>query len=160
MTIAKGDRLPDVTIRAVTADGPKPVTTAEIFAGKTVVLCGVPGAFTPTCHKNHLPGFLANVDQFKAKGADVVAVIAVNDPFVMAAWADASGGRDKITFLADGAGDFARATGLEFDLSANGMGKRNKRFGALIVDGVVKELNIEAAPGVDASSAETLLGQM
>lgn len=159
MTISIGDRLPDATFRIMTEAGPKPVTTGEIFGGRIMVLIGVPGAFTPTCHGKHLPGFLKAAEDFKAKGVAGIAVVAVNDVFVMDAWADASGGKGRITFLADGAADFARAAGLDVDLSAAGMGIRCKRFSALIEDGVVKQLNIEPAPGVDVSSAETLICQ-
>jgi glutaredoxin/glutathione-dependent peroxiredoxin len=160
MTIASGDRLPDATFRTMTEAGPKPITTAEIFAGKTMVLFGVPGAFTPTCHKTHLPGFLKEAEAFKAKGVDGIAVVAVNDPFVMDAWAEATGGKGTLTFLSDGAAEFAKAAGLDVDLSANGMGIRCKRFSALIENGVVKQMNIEPAPGVNASSAETLICQL
>lgn len=158
MPISPGDRLPDVTLRVMTADGPKPVSTAEFFAGKTVALVGVPGAFTPTCHKTHLPGFLNAAEQFKAKGVDGIAVIAVNDPFVMDAWAKATGGEGQITYLADGSAEFAKATGLDIDLSVAGLGIRNRRYAMLVKDGVVSTINIEEAPGkVDVSGAEALL---
>jgi glutaredoxin/glutathione-dependent peroxiredoxin len=158
MPIAPGDRLPDVTLRVMTAEGPKPISTAEFFAGKTVALVGVPGAFTPTCHKTHLPGFLKAADQFKAKGVNAIAVIAVNDPFVMDAWAKATGGEGQITYLADGSAEFAKATGLDVDLSVAGLGIRNRRFAMLVKDGVVSTVNIEDAPGkVDVSGAEALL---
>lgn len=160
MPIANGDRLPDVTLRVMTEAGPKPVTTSEIFAGKTMVLVGVPGAFTPTCHKTHLPGFLKEAEAFKAKGVDGIAVIAVNDPHVMGLWAKETGGEGVITFLSDGNAEFAKASGLEFDLTAAGMGIRCRRFSMLVEDGVVKSINIETKPGVDASSAETLICQL
>jgi glutaredoxin/glutathione-dependent peroxiredoxin len=161
MTIAVGESLPNVTLRIVTADGPKPVQTKEYFAGKTVVLFGLPGAFTPTCHKNHLPGFLKNEAQFKAKGVDAIAMTTVNDPFVLSAWESATGSAGHIDFLADGSADLAKALGLDFDGSASGMGVRSKRYSMLVKDGVVKELNIEPSPGkADVSSAEVLLGQI
>lgn len=161
MPIASGDRLPDVTFRTMTADGPKPVTSAELFAGKKMVLFGVPGAFTPTCHLKHLPGFIKEAAAFKAKGVDGIAVVSVNDPHVMGRWAKESGGEGTITFLADGNAEFAKAAGLDVDLSGGGLGIRNRRFAALIEDGVVRRINIEDAPGkAEASSAETLLGQM
>jgi peroxiredoxin len=160
MPIASGDRLPDITFRTMTETGPKPVTTAEIFAGKTMVLFGVPGAFTPTCHKTHLPGFLKEAEAFKAKGVAGIAVVAVNDPFVMGMWAKDTGGEGVITFLADGNAEFAKATGLDVDLAAAGLGVRCRRFSMLVEDGVVKTINIEPAPGVDVSSAATLICQL
>jgi glutaredoxin/glutathione-dependent peroxiredoxin len=161
MTIKVGDRLPNVTLRHVTPDGPKPVETKDYFAGKTVVLFGLPGAFTPTCHKNHLPGFIVNEAAFKGKGVDKIAMTSVNDHFVLSAWSEATGAKGHIDFLADGSGDFAKALGLELDASAGGLGLRSKRYSMLVVDGVVKELNIEPEPGkADVSGAEHLLSQM
>ncbi|NWG23328.1 MAG: peroxiredoxin [Pseudorhodoplanes sp.] len=158
MPIKVGDRLPNTTFRVMTADGPKPKTTDEVFKGKKVVLFAVPGAFTPTCSKNHLPGFVKNADAIKAKGVDAICVTAVNDPFVMGAWKDASGAGDAIEFLADGSADFAKAIGLELDASANGLGMRSKRYSMIVEDGVVKSLNIEDAPGkADISGADNLL---
>src|SRR5690554_6423364 len=118
MTIAVGEKLPDAKFKTMTADGAKDLSTADIFAGKKVVLFGVPGAFTPTCSNNHLPGYLENLDAILAKGVDTVAVVAVNDAFVMGAWARFSGAEGKILHLADGSAQFAKAAGLEFDLSA------------------------------------------
>ena len=139
----------------------KPVDTQDYFAGKKVVLFGLPGAFTPTCHKNHLPGFIVSEAAFKAKGVDAIAMTAVNDHFVLQAWSDATGAKGHIDFLADGGGDFAKALGLDFDASAGGLGVRSKRYAMLIEDGVVKQLNIEPKPGdVDISSAAHLLEQM
>jgi glutaredoxin/glutathione-dependent peroxiredoxin len=161
MTIKAGESLPDAKLILVTPDGPKPVQTKDYFAGKTVVLFGLPGAFTPTCHKNHLPGFLVNEERFKAKGVDKIAMTAVNDHYVLSAWSEASGAKGHIDFLADGSGHFAKAIGLELDLSAGGLGLRSKRYSMLVVDGVVKELNIEPEAGkADVSGAEHLLGQM
>src|SRR3984957_17529508 len=161
MTIKVGDRLPNVTVRLVTPDGPKPVETNDYFAGKKVVLFGLPGAFTPPCHKNHLPGFIVSEAAFKAKGVDAIAMTAVNDHFVLQAWSDATGSKGHIDFLADGGGDFAKALGLDFDASAGGLGVRSKRYAMLVEDGVVKELNIEPSPGqADVSSAAHLLEQM
>ena len=118
MTIKVGERLPNVTLTLVTADGPKPVETKDYFAGKTVVLFGLPGAFTPTCHKNHLPGFIANEATFKAKGVDAIAMTSVNDHHVLGAWSEATGAKGHIDFLADGSANFAKAVGLDLDLSA------------------------------------------
>ncbi len=161
MPIASGDRLPDVTFRTMTDTGPKPVTTSEIFAGKTMVLFGVPGAFTPTCHKTHLPGFLREAEAFKAKGVAGIAVVAVNDPFVMGMWAKETGGEGVLTFLSDGNAEFAKAAGLDVDLSVAGLGVRCRRFSMLVKDGVVQKINIEEAPGkAEASSAETLICQL
>jgi peroxiredoxin len=161
MTIAVGRKLPDATFKTSTADGPKELSTADVFAGRKVVLFGVPGAFTPTCNNNHLPGYIENRDAILARGVDQIAVVAVNDVFVMNAWARASGGDGKILFLADGSGDFARAAGLDLDLSKGGLGHRLKRFSAIVEDGTVTALNIEDAPGTVASSgAATILEQL
>ncbi len=161
MTIKVGDRLPSATFRLVTSDGARPVTTQEFFAGRKIVLFGLPGAFTPTCHKNHLPGFLAEEAAFKAKGVAEIAMTAVNDQYVLAAWSKATGADGHIAFLADGAADFAKAAGLDFDASPGGLGLRSRRYSMLVEDGVVKVLNIEEAPGkADLSGAAHLLAQM
>ena len=161
MTIKIGDKLPDATFRLVTADGAKPVTTQEFFAGRKIVLFGLPGAFTPTCHKNHLPGFLAEAAAFKAKGGDAIAMTSVNDHYVLDAWAKATGAEGRIAFLADGTASFAKAAGLDFDASASGLGLRSRRYSALGEDGVVKQLNIEESPGkADLSSAAHILAQI
>ena len=158
MPIKVGDRLPNTTFRVMTPEGPKPKTTEEVFKGKKVVLFAVPGAFTPTCHKNHLPGFVKNAEAIKGKGIDSIAVTSVNDPFVQDAWKKASDPDNKIDFLADGSGDFAKAVGMELDASANGLGMRSKRYCMVVEDGVVKSLNIEDAPGkADISGADNLL---
>ncbi len=157
MAIKVGDTVPNTTFRVMTADGPKPMPSEEVFKGKKVVLFAVPGAFTPTCSKNHLPGFVKNASAIKAKGIDAIAVTAVNDPFVMDAWKKAAGS-DDIEFLADGSADFAKATGLELDASGGGLGIRSKRYCMVVDDGVVKSLAIEDAPGkADASGADALL---
>lgn len=161
MPIKVGDRLPEVTFVKMTDKGPTPATTSEVFKGRKVVLFGVPGAFTPTCHKNHLPGYLTNAEALKAKGIEEIAVTAVNDPFVMKAWSEATGSADKITFLSDGSANFAKATGLELDMSARGLGIRNQRFSMLVEDGVVKILNIEETPGTaDKTGADAMLKQI
>jgi len=158
MAIKVGDRLPNASFTVMTADGPKPKTTDEIFKGKKVVLFAVPGAFTPTCHKNHLPGFLQNADAIKAKGVATIAVTGVNDVFVMDAWKKSTGADGKVEFLADGAAAFAKAIGLSLDLSERGLGMRSQRYSMVVEDGVVKALNIEDAPGkADISGAENLL---
>ena len=161
MTVKVGERLPNATVRLLTPEGPKPVETKDYFGGKTVVLFGLPGAFTPTCHKNHLPGFIVNEAKFKAKGVDKIAMTAVNDHHVLKAWAEATGAQGHVDFLADGNGDFAKALGLDLDLSAGGLGLRSKRYSMLVVDGVVKLLNVEPDAGkVDFSGAQDLLAEM
>jgi len=160
MTIAVGEKLPDTTFKRMTADGDKPITGDAIFAGKKVVLFGVPGAFTPTCSNNHLPGYLENHDAILARGVDTIAVVSVNDVHVMGAWARFTGGEGKILFLADGSGDFAKAVGLDNDLSAAGMGLRSKRFSMIVDDGKVTAINVETKPGVDESGAAHILGQL
>ncbi|GHC71544.1 peroxiredoxin [Limoniibacter endophyticus] len=147
MTISVGEKLPAAKFKTPGADGPQEVDTAELFAGKKVVLFGVPGAFTPTCNNNHLPGYLDNFDAIKAKGVDTIAVVAVNDVFVMKAWAKHTGAEGKIVFLADGSGDFVKSVGLDADLTPHGMGVRSKRFSAIVEDGKVTALNIEDSPG-------------
>ncbi|MCV3243746.1 peroxiredoxin [Mesorhizobium sp. ZC-5] len=158
MTIAVGQKLPEATLKTLTADGAKNVTTAEFFSGKKVVLFGVPGAFTPTCSNNHLPGYLENRDAILARGVDKIAVIAVNDHHVMTAWSRFTGGEGKIEFLADGNGDFVKALGLDIDLSGGGLGLRSKRFSMIVDDGKVTALNIEDSPGqaVESGAAKLL----
>ena len=158
MPIKVGDRLPNATFRIMTADGPKPKTTDEVFKGKKVVLFAVPGAFTPTCSKNHLPGFVKNADTIRGKGIDAIAVTSTNDAFVQDAWKKAADPDNKIEFLSDGNADFAKAIGLDLDASGMGLGTRSKRYSMLVEDGVVKSLNIEDAPGkADISGADNLL---
>jgi peroxiredoxin len=161
MPIKVGDRLPEAKFRVMGPDGPAAKTADEIFKGKKVVLFAVPGAFTPTCSNNHLPGFLKNADAIKAKGVDTIAVTGVNDVFVFDAWKKATGAGGKIEFLADGNGEFAKALDLALDGSAAGLGIRSKRYAMLVEDGVVTKLNIEDAPGkAENSGAENLLKQM
>jgi peroxiredoxin len=161
MPIKVGDRLPNATFRVMTAEGPKPKTTDDIFKGKKVALFAVPGAFTPTCNNLHIPSFLNNVDAFKGKGVNTIAVTGVNDVFVMEAWKKATGAAGKIDFLADGNGEFAKAIDMAFDGSGNGLGTRSKRYSMLVDDGVVKKLNIEDAPGkCEISGGQALLAQL
>jgi peroxiredoxin len=161
MTIKVGDKLPSATFRVMTAEGPKPKTTDEVFKGKKVALFAIPGAFTPTCNNLHLPSFLSNVTGFKAKGVDTIAVTGVNDVFVMEAWKKATGAEGKIDFLADGNGEFTKAIGMDFDGAAAGLGVRSKRYSMLVEDGVVKKLNVEDAPGkCEISGGQALLAQM
>lgn len=161
MSISVGDSLSPATFRVMTPDGPVQKTTDEVFKGKRVVLFAVPGAFTPTCHKNHLPGYVAQADAIKAKGVDTIAVVSVNDPFVMGAWETASGAAGKILFLSDPDASFARALGLTFDASAAGLGVRSQRYAMVVKDGVVECLNVEDVPSkADVSSARVLLEQL
>ncbi|MCO5731036.1 peroxiredoxin [Rhizobium sp. SSA_523] len=161
MTIAVGDRLPAATFKEKTADGPVEVTTDSLFKGKKVVLFAVPGAFTPTCTLNHLPGYLENRDALLERGVDDIAVVAVNDHFVMGAWAEKSGGMGKIHFLSDWDAGFTKAIGLDADLSAGGLGTRSKRYSMLVEDGVVKALNVEESPGqATVSGAAAMLEQV
>ena len=158
MTIKVGDVIPDATFHVMTADGPAPRTSEQIFPNKKVVLLAVPGAFTPTCSMNHLPGFLTHLDAIKAKGVDEVLVTGVNDVFVMGAWAKHTGGEGKITFLADGSAAFAEALGLTLDLGARGLGVRSQRYAMIVDDGVVKTLEVDPNPGeADKSSAESII---
>ena len=160
MTIKPGDRLPAVNFTVNTADGPQAMSTDVLFAGRRVVLFGLPGAFTPTCNMNHLPGFLLAHDDIKAQGVDTIACTAVNDIHVMKAWGKATESDGKILMLADGNGEFAGATGLDLDLTAAGMGHRSKRYSMIVEDGVVKTLNIETERGVNVSGAETIMQQL
>ncbi|HBF29241.1 peroxiredoxin [Rhizobium sp.] len=161
MTIAIGETLPSATFKEKTADGPVDITTDALFKGKKVVVFAVPGAFTPTCTLNHLPGYLENRDALLAKGVDDIAVVSVNDWHVMGAWAQHSGGLGKIHFLADWDASFSKALGLDMDLSAGGLGVRSKRYAMLVEDGVLKSLDIEENPGqATVSSAEAMLERL
>ncbi|WP_309643209.1 peroxiredoxin [Phenylobacterium sp.] len=160
MTIKVGDKLPAASFAAGTAEGPKPMTTDDVFAGKTVALFAVPGAFTPTCSARHLPGFKDHVADFRAKGVDTIACVSVNDAFVMKAWGESQGVGDDILMLGDGNGDFAKAVGLEMDASKFGMGGRSQRYSMLVKDGVVAELNVEQGGEFKVSAADYLLAQL
>ncbi len=161
MSISVGDKVPDVEVKTLGADGmPAAIRTGEALGSGRVVLFGVPGAFTPGCSKIHLPGFVRQADQLAAKGVDKVACIAVNDAWVMDAWGKDQGVGDKILMLADGNGEFADAMGLSFDASGFGLGKRSQRYAVVIEDGVITKLNVEAGGGVDVSSCENVLSQL
>lgn len=159
MTIQVGDKVPAATFKVMSEDGPKDISSEEVFAGKKVVFFAVPGAFTPGCSMTHLPGFVVNADAIKAKGVDTIACMAVNDAFVMGAWGEAQNA-DEILMLADGNGEFTQAIGLELDASGFGMGQRAQRFGMIVDDGTVSYLGIEAPGEIKASSAETMLEQL
>jgi glutaredoxin/glutathione-dependent peroxiredoxin len=160
MAIKAGERMPAGTLKRMTKEGPKDLTTDELFKGKLVVLFSVPGAFTPTCDAKHLPGFVQLADQIRAKGVDTIACMAVNDVFVMNAWGKASGVGDKMLMLADGNGDYARALGLEMDASKFGMGTRGQRFALIVRDGLATHVDVEAPGQFTVSAAEYVLGQL
>jgi peroxiredoxin len=161
MAIETGAKLPDATVKLVGEAGPADAKISDIFAGKKAVLFAVPGAFTPTCHVSHLPGFLNNLDAFAAKGVDKVVCLAVNDPFVVGAWAKASAADGKIAFIADWDAAYTRALGMDIDLGVAGLGVRSKRYAMLVEDGTVKALHIEDQPGkAEISSAEALLAAL
>ncbi|MBR0654909.1 peroxiredoxin [Plastoroseomonas arctica] len=157
MTIKVGDKIPSVTLMQATAEGPREITTDALFADKTVVLFGVPGAFTPTCSAKHLPGFVTQAAALHAKGVDTIACVAVNDAFVMGAWAKDQGISDEVVMLADGSAKLATALGLELDLTARGLGMRNQRFVLVAKEGVVTHVAVEAAGGFEVSKAEAVL---
>ena len=160
MTIGLGDKIPSATLTIMGADGPAPMTTDDIFSGKKVVMFAVPGAFTPTCSAKHLPGYVEAAGDIKAKGVDTIACLSVNDPFVMGAWGEAQEVGGAVLMLADGNAEFTGAVDLGMDASGFGMGGRSQRYSMIVEDGVVKNLNIEEPGGFEASSAETLLGQL
>ena len=157
MTIKVGDKVPSVKLKQMTAEGVKEVSTDDFFKGKKVVLFAVPGAFTPTCSAKHVPGFVQNDAALKAKGVDAVACLSVNDAFVMGAWGKEQKADGKVVMLADGNGDFTRAVGLELDATANGLGKRSKRYAMIVDNGVVTTLNVESPGAFEVSSAEAVL---
>jgi glutaredoxin/glutathione-dependent peroxiredoxin len=160
MTIKAGERMPAGTFKVMTREGPKDLSTDELFKGKLVVLFSVPGAFTPTCDAKHLPGFVQLADQLRAKGVDTIACMAVNDVFVMNAWGKAQSVGDKIMMLADGNGDYARALGLELDAKGYGMGMRGQRFAIIAKDGVATQVDIEQPGQFKVSAAEHVLAQL
>ena len=160
MTLKVGDTIPSMKLTMATPEGPKEVSTDDVFKGKKVVLFAVPGAFTPTCSAKHLPGFVQNADAIRAKGVDTVACIAVNDVFVMNAWGKDQGTEGKVTMLADGSATFTRALGLELDLNARGLGTRSQRYALVAEDGKVTHLAVEPPGGFDVSKAESILAAL
>lgn len=160
MSISVGDRIPKATLVKASADGPQPVDSEEFFRGRRVALFSVPGAFTPTCSARHLPGFVERAEELKAKGVDEVACTAVNDAFVLQAWKESAGAEGKVTMLADGNGDFARALGLTMDGSKFGMGERGQRWSAIVNDGIVEQLNVEEPGAFNVSSADHMVEQL
>jgi glutaredoxin/glutathione-dependent peroxiredoxin len=156
--IKVGDHLPDAKFKVRIDDGYGDMTTADVFAGKTIVLFAVPGAFTPTCSMNHLPGFLENHNEILAKGVDQIAVVSVNDHHVMNAWAKYTGGEGKLLFLADGNAAFTKAVGMDMEMGP--LGLRSKRYSMIVKDGAVTQLNLETGPGAEISGAAAILGQL
>jgi peroxiredoxin len=160
MAIKVGDALPDVKLKEMGEGGPKDVSVRDLTKGKKVVFFAVPGAFTPTCSMKHLPGFVDRAGELKSKGVDEIVCLSVNDPFVMSAWGKEQNAVGKVRMLADGNGEFTRAVGLEMDGSAFGLGKRSQRYAMIVKDGRVTELLVEPGPGLNASSAESVLGRL
>jgi len=160
MAIKEGEKLPDVTLKTMTADGPKDISTRELFGGKRVVLFAVPGAFTPTCSAKHLPGFIEQAEAIRKKGVDRIVCLSVNDAFVMGAWAKAQNAGDKVMLVADGNAAFSEAVGLAFDGSGFGMGTRSQRYAMIVQDGVVKKLFVEKPMEFKVSSAESVIAAL
>ncbi|UAK23549.1 peroxiredoxin [Sphingomonas nostoxanthinifaciens] len=160
MTIQPGDKVPDITLVRVCTNGPDKIATGAYFKGRRIVLFSVPGAFTPTCSAKHLPGFITEAEAFKDKGVDEIVCTAVNDPFVMAAWAKASAVDDRVTLLADGNGEFVRALGLDMDCTGFGLGMRGRRFAMIVGDGTVEQLFVEAPGEFEVSAAEYVLARL
>src|SRR5947209_3234759 len=157
MTIQVGDKVPSATLKYLSPEGPKEVSSDELFRGKRVAVFAVPGAFTPTCSQRHLPGYVDRSGDIKTRGVDTIACVSVNDAFVMGAWGKEQNVGDKVMMLADGSGDFTKAVGLELDLTKGGLGVRSQRYSMLIDNGVVKQLNVEKAGQFEVSSADAML---
>ena len=157
MTIKVGDKVPSATLKYLSPEGPKEISTDELFRGKKVALFAVPGAFTPTCSQRHLPGYVEKASELKAKGVDQIACVSVNDAFVMGAWGKAQNAGDKVLMLADGSGDFTREVGLELDARKAGLGMRSQRYSMLVDNGVVKALHVEKPGQFEVSSAEAMM---
>lgn len=160
MAIQAGDKVPDVQLWTMSDEGPKAVGSAAVLGSGRVVLFAVPGAFTPTCSDHHLPGFVLRADEIRAKGVDAIACLAVNDPFVMGAWGRDRNVEGQVIMLSDGNGEFTRAVGLELDGSGFGLGTRSRRYAAILEEGVVRSILLEEGPGLEASSAESVLAAL
>lgn len=160
MTIAVGDKIPDVKVQVPGANGPEAAQTGDLLGKGSVVLFGLPGAFTPTCSDHHLPGFVLRADDLTAKGVDTIACVSVNDAFVMKAWGEANDVGDKVVLIADGSATFTKELGLDVDLTAGGLGVRSKRYAMILKDGVVTDLAVEETLGLDVSSADAVLGRL
>jgi glutaredoxin/glutathione-dependent peroxiredoxin len=160
MTISVGDKIPDVKVQVPGPNGPEAAQTGDLLGKGTVVLFGLPGAFTPTCSDYHLPGFVLRAEELKEKGVDAIACVSVNDAFVMKAWGEANDVGDKVTLIADGSAMFTKEVGLEVDLTGGGLGVRSKRYAMILKDGVVTDLAVEDTLGLDVSSADAVLGRL
>lgn len=160
MAITVGDRIPEVSLSMMGADGPAKVNSLELLGKGKVVLFAVPGAFTPTCSDYHLPGFVLRADEMNAKGVETIACIAVNDAFVMGAWGESQNVGDSVILLADGNAEFAKAVGLELDGTGFGMGVRSQRYAMVLEDGVVNYLGVEPGPGLSVSGADAVLAAL
>jgi peroxiredoxin len=160
MTVKVGDKVPSAKLKQMSAEGPKDISTDELFSGKKVAVFALPGAFTPTCSARHLPGFVEKAEELKKKGVQAIACVSVNDAFVMDAWGKAQNVGEKVLMLADGNGDFTRAMGLEMDGTAHGMGKRSQRYSMIVDNGVIKQLNVEQPRAFEVSSADHMLKQL
>ncbi len=157
MSVQVGDNVPNIELAVMGSEGPESITSDELFTGKKVVLFALPGAFTPTCSAAHLPGYVVNNDEIKARGVDTIACLSVNDAFVMGAWGEAQNVEDNILMLADGSGNFTQAMGLELDLTSRNMGVRSQRYAMIVDNGVVTHLNVEDGPAFEVSNAESIL---
>jgi peroxiredoxin len=160
MTIAVGDKIPDVKVQLPGPSGPEAAQTGDLLGTGTVVLFGLPGAFTPTCSDHHLPGFVVRAEDLHAKGVDKIVCVSVNDAFVMKAWGEANEVGDKVTLIADGSAAFTKELGLEVDLTGGGLGVRSKRYAAIIQAGVVTDLAVEETLGLEVSSADAVLAKL
>ncbi len=160
MTIKPGDKIPSTKLYEMGADGSEPISSDELFAGKKVAMFGLPGAFTPTCSAQHLPGYVQNADAIRGRGIDEIVCFSVNDAFVMGAWAKDQGTAGKVRMIGDGSADFTKAAGLELDRSSAGMGLRCQRFLMVVNDGIVESIDVEAPGAFEVSSAEMLLGKL
>ncbi|MGZ8284766.1 MAG: redoxin family protein [Allosphingosinicella sp.] len=160
MSISAGERLPKAVLVKADAEGPQPIDSEDYFRGRKIALFSVPGAFTPTCSARHLPGFVERAEELRSKGVDEIACVAVNDAFVLQAWAESADAVGKVTMLADGNGDFARALGLTMDGSKFGLGERGARWSAIVDDGVVEQLNVEEPGAFNVSSADYMMERL
>ncbi len=160
MALKEGDKIPSAQLMHMTVDGPAPISTDEIFSGKKVVLFALPGAFTPLCSAQHLPGFIQNAEAIKGKGVDSIVCLSVNDAFVMGAWGEQQGAGDKVQLVADGNAEFTKAMGLEMDGSGFGMGTRSQRYAMIVNDGIIEKIGVEEGRNFEASKAETILAAL
>lgn len=160
MTIAVGDKIPDVKVQLPGLNGPEAAQTGDLLGKGTVVLFGLPGAFTPTCSDYHLPGFVVRADDLRAKGVDTIVCVSVNDAFVMKAWGELNHVNDQVLLIADGSATFTKTIGLDIDLTGGGLGVRSKRYAMILKEGVVTDLAVEETLGLDVSSADAVLARL